>query len=191
MGITNIEKVAVFQDEIDLIFNPSVKSFTEVCIMMAPDYFFTDCPASSTGKYHHIDELSWDGSIIHTKRVVTVAYDLCRGLGCEDNRDAIISACIIHDLRKQGLTKSGHTSKAHPDLAALLVEEVHRDTMYLDDKDFNIIRNSVGYHYGPWSALKWKKPLSDYTMEELCVYLSDYTASKKSVKVKYKDRFGE
>jgi HD superfamily phosphohydrolase YqeK len=186
-----LSKTEVFKEELDLIFDKNIRSFTELCLMLAPDYFFTDCPASSSGKYHPLDELSWDGCIIHTKRVVTVAYDLSRGLGCEENRDSIVSACIIHDLRKQGLTRTGHTQKNHPDLAAKLVEEVQRDTKLLSDKDYNIIYNAVGYHYGPWSQLKWKKTLSKYTPEEMCVYLSDYIASKKTCKVKYENRFGE
>ncbi len=189
--ITPEQKLEVFKEEFDLIFDKKIKEFTQVCVMVAPDYFFTECPASSTGKFHPISELSWDGTIIHTKRVVTVAYDLCRGLGCEASRDSIISACVIHDLRKQGLKKSGHTQKNHPDLAAQLVEEVQRDTQILLEKNYNIIRNCVGYHYGPWSQLRWKKPLSDYTMEELCVYISDYTASKKTINVKYINRFGD
>jgi len=189
--VTLDKKISTFKDELDLIFNKKIKQFTEICLMVAPDYFFIDCPASSSGKYHPIDELSWDGTIIHTKRVVTVAYDLCRGLGCESNRDAIISACVIHDLRKQGLIKTGHTQKNHPELAAQLVKEVQKDTQILTENDFKIIYNSVGYHYGPWSQFKWKKDLSAYTMEELCVYLSDYTASKKSNNVKYQNRFGD
>jgi HD superfamily phosphohydrolase YqeK len=183
-------KVSIFKDELDLIFDARIKAFTELCLMLAPDYFFTDCPASSSGKYHALDELSWDGTIIHTKRVVTVAYDLCRGLGCESNRDAIVAACIIHDLRKQGLKKSGHTQKNHPDLAAQLVDEVQRDTNILEPDVYEVIRNGVGYHYGLWSQIKWKKPLADYTKEELCVYLSDYIASKKTITVKYLNRFG-
>ena len=40
--------------------------------------------------------------------------------------------------------------------------------------------------------MPWKKDVgTEYTPEELCVYLSDYVASKKSVTVKYKNRFGE
>ena len=187
--VTPESKIGTFYDELDLIFADDVKEFTKICLMMAPDYFFTNASASTSSKYHPVDELSWDGCIIHTKRVVTVAYDMCRGLSCEDNRDNIISSCIIHDLRKQGLTRSGHTKKEHPELAANLVEEVQRDTQYLKDKDYQMIRNCVGYHYGPWSQLKWKKPLVNYTPEELCVYLSDYTASKKTISVKYKDRF--
>ncbi len=189
--LTPGDKVDTFKEELDLIFDKNIKAFTEVCLLMAPDYFFIDCPASSTGKYHPIDEISWDGCIIHTKRVITVAFDLCRGLGCENNRDAIISACIIHDLRKQGIEKSGHTVKTHPDLAAKLVEEVNKDTQFLNETTYTIIRNAVGYHYGIWSELKWRKPLSEYTPEELCVYISDYTASKKSVQVAYENRFDE
>lgn len=177
------DKVSTFKKELDLIFDTNVRAFTEICLMMAPDYFFMDCPSSSSGKFHPVDELAHDGCVLHTKRVVTVAFDLCRGLMCEDNRDAIISACIIHDLRKQGLEKSGHTVKNHPDLAAKLVTSVHKDTSLLDENIFTIIRNAVGYHYGPWSQLKWKKPLNDYTPEELCVYLSDYIASKKTLVV--------
>lgn len=186
MSITPEEKAAVFQPELDLIFDPSIKEFTRLCITAAPDYIFLDCPASSTGKYHPITELGPDGTILHTKKVYTVAYDLCRGLGCEDNRDEILSACIIHDLRKQGLTKSGHTTKTHPKLGADLVTEVQEATQILSDKSYNVIRNAVGHHYGPWSVGEWKKHLSEYTPEELCVYLSDYIASKKTIEVFYK-----
>ena len=56
-------------------------------------------------------------------------------------------------------------------------------------KDFEMIRNCVGYHYGPWSIKPWSKPLDTYTPEEMCVYLSDYIASKKSLTVKQEDRF--
>ena len=191
MSITSQEKVEVFQDELDLIFDQNIKEFTKVCIMMAPSYLFLDCPASSSGKYHPIDEIGWDGTIIHTKRVVTIAYDLCRGLNCEEDRDSIVASCIIHDLRKQGLYRSGHTVKHHPDLGAQLVQEVQKDTQYLPEEKFNIIYNSVGYHYGPWSVGKWIKPLKEFTPQEMCVYLADYVGSKKTLVVKHKNRFGD
>jgi hypothetical protein len=177
------ERVATFEKELELIFDDNIKEFTKLCLVAAPDYFFTDCPASSSGKYHPINELGPDGTILHTKKVFTVAYEFCRGLGCENHRDEILSACIIHDLRKQGLTKSGHTTKNHPDLAAQLVDEVQRDTMLLEDESHNLIRNMVGYHYGLWSTGRWVKDLSNYSMEELCMYISDYIASKRCVEV--------
>jgi len=180
------EKINTFEEELKLIFDDDVREFTKLCVAGAPDYLFIDCPASSTGKYHPVSELGPDGTILHTKKVFTLAYELCRGLDCEQNRDEILSACIIHDLRKQGLVKSGHTTRNHPDLASKLVEEVQRDTMLLNDVSFNLIRNMVGYHYGLWSSGKWRKPLSEYTPEELCVYISDYVASKRCVEVNYR-----
>ena len=180
------EKSAMFEEELSLIFDDSIKEFTRLCVVAAPDYYFIDCPASSTGKYHPVSELGPDGTILHTRKIFTLAYELCRGLGCEQNRDEILSACIIHDLRKQGVKKSGHTTKNHPDLAAQLVEEVQRDTMMLNDESYNLIKNMVGYHYGLWSIGKWRKPLSAFTLEELCLYISDYIVSKRCVEINYR-----
>lgn len=180
------EKEKVFEEQLNLISDNRIKQFTKLCIGTAPDYFFTDCPASSSGKYHPLDELSWDGVIVHTKRVFVVGYTLSRGLDIEGNRDLILSACLIHDLLKQGTYRSGHTVKHHPRLAAELVEEIQRDTQLLEDNEYNIIYNSVALHYGPWSVKNVKKPMSEYTMEELCVYMADYIASKKFIDVKYK-----
>lgn len=180
------DKEKVFEKELQLIFNEGIREFTRLCIVSAPDYFFLDCPASSTGKYHPLSELGPDGTMIHTKKVFTVAYELCRGLGCEDSRDEILAACLIHDLVKQGWTRSGHTIKTHPRLGAELVEKVQTDTQMLEEKQYKTIKNCVGYHYGPWSIPPWKKALKEYTSEELCVYMSDYIASKRCVDVDYR-----
>ncbi len=180
------EKAAVFAAELKLIFDDDIREFTKLCVINAPDYFFTDCPASSSGKYHPISELGPDGTMLHTKKMFTLAYELCRGLGCEQGRDVILSACIIHDLRKQGLYKTGHTTKNHPDLGAKLVTEVQEATMLLDDETYKVIRDMVGYHYGLWSYGEWKKDLSEYTPEQLCVYISDYVSSKRCVEVDYR-----
>ncbi len=186
MSITAQEKEAIFSEELERIFDTSIREFTKLCISQSPDYFFIDCPASTSGKYHPIDELCADGTIIHTKKVFTVGYELCRGLDCEKSRDLILSACIIHDLLKQGRNRSGHTVKNHPDLAAQLVTEVYEATQMIDDRSYQIIRNCVGFHYGPWSIAPWKKPLVEYTQEELCVYMSDYIASKRFIAVDYR-----
>jgi len=179
-------KSGIFLEQLGLIYDETIREFTRLCICAAPDYFFVDCPASSSGKYHPIDELGADGTILHTKKVFTVAYQLCRGLKCESNRDEIIAACLIHDLRKQGMTKTGHTAKNHPKLAADLVEEVQQATQMLSEKSYQIIRNACGYHYGPWSTKEWLKDLNEYSREELVVYLSDYIASKREIHVDHR-----
>jgi hypothetical protein len=183
----NIEdRFKCFDEQLELISDDRIREFTKLCIATAPDYFFTDCPASSSGKYHPLDELSWDGTIIHTKRVFVVGYTLARGLDIEEKRDLILSACLIHDLLKQGEWHSGHTVKYHPRLAAELVDKIQNETQLLEQWEYDIIRSSVALHYGPWSVKNVKKPMSEYTLEELCVYMADYVASKKFIDVKYK-----
>lgn len=180
------ERCEIFSDELKLILNDSVREFTKLCLLKAPDYFFTNCPASTTGKYHPLDELSWDGTLIHTKKVFTVAYELCKALDCEESRDEILSACIIHDLLKQGKNRTGHTVKNHPDLAATLVDKIQKDSQMLSERSYAIIKGGVGFHYGVWSTKSWSKKLSEYTPEEMCVYISDYVASKRFLTVDYR-----
>ena len=180
------ERVKIFEKELELIFDKSIREFARLCLLKAPDYFFTDCPASSTGKYHPLNELGPDGTMIHTKKVVTLAYELCRGLGCEDRRDEILCACIVHDLVKQGWEKTGHTHKMHTQFAADLVEEIQKDTQLLKEDSFRMIQGCVRYHYGLWTHASHAKKLSDYTSAELTVYLADYAASKRCVEVNYR-----
>ncbi len=184
--MTAKEKANTFEKELELILDHNIREFTRLCVVSAPDYFFNDCPASSSGKFHPVNELAGNGTIVHTKKVITLAYELVKGLDCEQSRDEIIAACVIHDLRKQGLVKSGHTLPDHAELAAQLVDEVQRDTQMLSDETYDMIRSCVGYHYGLWSIEKWKKPLDKYTLEEYTVYIADFTVSKRFVDINYK-----
>jgi hypothetical protein len=186
MSFTEEEKSAYFEDELNRIFDKKVREFTRLCIVYAPDYIFEDCPSSSSGKFHPIDELGTDGTLIHTKKVFTMAYELVKGLDCEDSRDLVLSATIVHDLRKYGPTNTGHTLKDHPNHAANLVDEVQEATQLLTDSQHKIIRNCVGYHYGPWGTDPWKKPMEQYTKEELAVYIADFTVSKRFIRTDYR-----
>jgi len=146
MEITAEEKVAAFSDELASIFDKKIREFTRLCVMQSPDYFYLDCPSSSSGKYHPLDELGADGVLIHTKKVFTMAYEMVKALACEHNRDLVLSACIIHDLRKQGLEKLGYTDmQSHNDWAADLVNEVQEATQLLTEEQHTIIRDCVGY----------------------------------------------
>lgn len=180
------ERLDVFKNELKLIANKKIKDFTIACINAAPDYVFEDCPSSSSGKFHPVDELCADGTIIHTKRVFTVAYELSRGFDCELHRDEICAAALLHDMAKQGLVSKGHTVKDHPQIMAKLVADVYNDGFksILDKNSANIIYWSIFYHYGPWhSDEATKKPITMYTPEELCVYISDYISSKRFITV--------
>lgn len=185
MSITSEQKVDFFRDELSYIESHHIREFVKLCIMSGPDYFFTDCPASSSGKYHSVDELSWDGTMIHTKRVFILGYSLSRAFGLEKDRDIILGACLIHDLVKQGETQTGHTVKNHPQLAANLIHKIQKETQLLSEDEFTKMYNSVKFHYGPWTIKHSAKPMSEFTLDELCVFISDYVASKRFITVKY------
>lgn len=181
------KRLDIFKEELELLSDIRIREFTKLCLANAPDYFFTDCPASSTGKYHPLNEISWDGTIIHTKKVFNIAYALTRGLDIENNRDVVCSACIIHDLVKRGWNGGQWTQKNHPQLAAELVNSIQKDTQLLTDSEFKVIYSSVFNHYGPWTIKRYAKPLFKYSLEELCLYISDYLASKRFLNVEYKN----
>ena len=186
------ERLDLFKAELSLIARADVRDFTKAVIGKAPDYVFWDCPSSSSGKYHPIDELSGDGTILHERKVFAVAYELSRGLDCEYNRDLVLSAVLLHDLVKQGFESTGHTVRNHPQLAAQLIADVYNSDFKdkLDKEAANIIYWSVFHHYGPWTLESVKKPLREYTQEELCMYMSDYIASKRFIKVDFLRRDG-
>ena len=181
------ERIELFKEELNLIVRKDVRDFVEAILEAAPDYVFWDCPSSSSGKYHPIDELEGSGNVLHTRKVFAVAYELSRGLDCEENRDLVLAAVLVHDLAKQGLKKSNHTVRDHPQLAAKLIADVYNNGFKdkLDRRAANIIYWAVFYHYGPWTEKSVRKPLTEYSPEQLCVYISDYIASKRFIKVDY------
>jgi len=179
------DRIELFEKELALITRDDVREFTKACIRVAPDYVFYDCPASSTGKYHSIDELGGDGTIIHTKKVVALAIELSNGLNCAQYKDEICAAAILHDLAKQGIEKYGHTVKDHPQIMAKLIADVYKSEFSdkLDRESALIIYYAVFHHYGPWTDEKVRKPLSKYTLPELAVYIADYIASRRFIKI--------
>ena len=178
------DRIQYFKAELDLIARPEIREFVKECMKAVPDYIFEDCP-SSYGPYHPIEELGPDGTILHTKEVFALAYELSRGLDCEESRDEICAAALLHDLLKQGESKSGYTTKDHPQLMADLVADIYRKKFRnkLDRESALKIYYGIFYHYGPWTKPDSRKPITQYTMEELAVYLADYISSKRFVHI--------
>jgi len=186
------ERLEIFKNELELINNNEVRDFACECIKYVPDYIFTDCPSSSSGKYHPIEELGPDGTILHTKKVFALAYELSRALDCEQHRDEICASALLHDMLKQGPKRSGHTVREHPQLMAKFIADMYTEKFKdrLDRDTALIIYYGVFYHYGPWSSIDIRKPMEKYTLEELAVYLADYVSSKRFVTVDVKRSTG-
>lgn len=178
-------RLELFKGELALILSSEIREFVEECIKCAPDYIFDDCPSSTSGKYHPIEELGPDGTVLHTKKVFALAYELSRALDCENHRDEVCAAALLHDMLKQGEIKAGHTLKEHPQLMAKFVADIYNNGFKgkINRDSALMIYYGIFYHYGPWTSPSVRKPITEFTQEELCVYMSDYVASKRFISV--------
>ena len=92
----------MLNNEINLIKNKEIRKLVKNILKLAPRYFWV-VPSSSTGKHHPPDEDMAGGKVLHTKRVVYLANQLCR---LEDingiERYKLLAAMIVHDIFCQG-----------------------------------------------------------------------------------------
>lgn len=174
------EKLKIFSEELKLIKNFSIKKFVTECLDKAPNYIFINCPSSSTGKYHALDEFSPMGNVLHTKRVVHNCAVMARAFSLEGkDKCLVIGSAILHDIVKQGFEQTGHTVNDHNVLAAQLMEKVFNKTKSkIPVEDYKIMRNCVLYHNGIWTNEEDNKPITEFTSHELCVHMADYSATK-------------
>lgn len=180
----------VFENELNYIDNNLLKEFVQECLEKAPKYFY-EVPASSSGKFHPKQDLGKGGLVRHTKAVVQVALDLirCEQFALSDKyKDDIISACILHDVVKNGFNDCGYTVTKHPLLANELIESVFKESsikynnIYLNKK---FIQSLIGSHMGIWNKDREGNevlPLvGEYNPCGLLVHLADYIASRKYI----------
>lgn len=181
--------VLAFTKELEYIENEDLRYFVTQCLIQAPKYFYR-VPASSSGKYHPKQDLGEGGLVRHTKAVVQVAMDLIRCeqfLSSKESKDEIISACILHDVIKNGFEDSGKTDIEHPLLACEFIEKI-----FLSNEDYdkiwtkkNLIQCYIKSHMGIWNKDKKGNEIlpliGEYNDCGLLVHLADYIASRKYV----------
>lgn len=170
-----------FGAQLSLIENKSLASLIELCLLNAPEYFYT-MPASTSGKYHPAYSLGEGGLVRHTKAAVKIAncllsLEMYKGL----NKDEIIAALILHDSVKKGRQGGDWTVIEHPLQAADLLIGTARACKYEDIDQVERIASMIRSHMGQWNLDKHgfealPKPI---TKEQKFVHQCDYLASKK------------
>jgi HD superfamily phosphohydrolase YqeK len=186
------EKVDIFKDELNSIEREDIREFTKYCIGIAPDYVFFECPSSSSGKHHCVEELGGDGTVIHTRKIFYVVDELVRAWDVVKYRDIVLAAALLHDLAKQGNPRNyrKHTVKDHPQIMAEMVNTAYHEAFVdvIDYETVAAIYSCIFFHYGPWTLKKNAKPMSEYSVVELLVYTADYISSRRAIHVDYKNR---
>ena len=175
---------AKFREEFGLIKNVNMKRFFILMLERFPDYFFDDCPASSSGKYHPPRLRKKDGTYLHTKLVIRIIIELADACDLSQRKkEALIVAAACHDMYKQGYKKSGHTTASHPDLAAKAVKAVYRENPRLIPHDlYMLILDSIKYHYGRWGTHKMS-PIDTGVILGL-LHIADMIAARLHIIVK-------
>jgi hypothetical protein len=184
------DKLKVFEHELGQIKNENIKLFTFKMLEVVPSYFY-EVAASSTGKYHPAYALGEGGLIRHTKAAVRIAKEL---LTLEmfkyndDEKDAIISALILHDACKHGINKSKYTITEHPLEIVKLIKQHKEICKLIDEKLLNIIIDCISTHMGQWTKdYKTKKEVlqKPKTGKQHFVHMCDYLASRKCIELNF------
>ena len=179
----NWERIAIFEDEINLIKNEIIREIVEWDLSRLPEYFF-HIPASSSGKYHPEYTLGEGGLVRHTKAAVKIANELFNIYNLDDNRkDVIIASLILHDGLKKGIHESENTLHEHPKLMAEFVS-----FKWLSIEVFRlVIAGCIESHMGQWTTSKHSDVVlpTPQTECEKFVHLCDYLASRKFIEIKF------
>lgn len=192
--MTNEEKIALFEKEIEYLNGENFKEFIKKAITLLPDYFF-EVPASSSGKFHSALESGFGGLVYHTKAVAKVAnylVNLQQYKSALDpmHRDCIITAALLHDCLKHNWeNKTGFSVHEHPILASEFVKTDERLDGILDSNMREVIGGAIASHSGEWTTNKRSKTVlpSPQTLLEELVHLSDYIASRSDIHILFDD----
>jgi HD superfamily phosphohydrolase YqeK len=181
-----------FKQEIDLIENVVIQNFTRYALERAPQYLAL-VPSSSTKKYHPPQSNEEPGGLLnHLKTTVSFGVMGCRMYNLDkDTKDAVIAACLLHDIVKYSDYEKGieikqkYTTKTHDydgamflyKLAGKFKEETGQEVPLIDT-----ILGAVAWHMGRWTVRKnpahvVKRFPEDYEPHEIIVHFADMCAA--------------
>lgn len=169
--------------------NSNMQNFVRYAFDNVADDFF-EKPASSTGKYHPDFAQGSGGLLRHTIKAAEVFEDLWRAYKYkyehisffeEEKYSSGLAAVLLHDSCKYGKCfENEHTLKNHDNIGAMFIEDLYNKFFATLDVEpqYQDIIDAIACHHGVWSTTA--RPVS--LLDEL-VFLSDYIASRKYVKL--------
>ena len=173
------ERIKLFDQALSLIKDNNIKLFCEELLGNADDYFFHEA-ASSTGKYHPTYALGEGGLARHSIAAALFLNNMFE-TNCYDfsdkQKDMLICAAIVHDIKKYGRVAGRYTVKDHPEIAAEYVMESYNG--FIDESDAKYIADAIKTHMGQWGT---EKPSTD---AQKVLHIADYLASRKHIEIKF------
>lgn len=187
---SNVKKLyKIFGEEMDLLSDTLREVVELVFEHLCPSYFWT-AAATSTGKHHPKISQGPGGLVSHTKLAVRFGSDLLTVMmpnTSRENRDSVIAALILHDLRKfvdsPNKMLPGSTYM-HGELLATQIRALLKSIEHDMSSDFYNMIIAIKLHMGQWSVTN---PLyynyANGTQQKICdcVHMADYIASRKTL----------
>jgi len=138
----------LLSEEIKLIESRSVRQFTEKALKAADENFWK-VPCSSSGRFHPPEDNGEQGLVRHVKKAVYVGTQYARREKFEGyEHDAMVSAIILHDIKKNGEPWGKDTDYRHGIIAANYLGNFS----LRDNTLKKIITDAVRYHMAPWNT---------------------------------------
>lgn len=161
--------------QIKEIKNKDVQDFVRAALDNAPEGFWHS-PCSGTGRYHPPENQGEAGIIRHLIKCVVTAKDLCRYFDLpEKDKDIVLAAIFLHDIKKNGEPWKQSTDMYHGKIAADFL-----DRFQLKEPEKTQIKNCVRYHMGRFTGSKEDiERASNPDKREFIVQLTDLFCSRK------------
>lgn len=185
-----MNKVEIFNVEINYINNLDLKESLKLIVDKLPDYFFHEA-ASSTGKYHPKYALGEGGLLRHSKAATKIGLELLNNplIGSKYSpreKDMLLLSLLVHDGLKRGLTEEKYTRVDHPILMANFILDNYQ-TFKLNLEDAKFISDVIKTHMGPYNTdfngnVVLETPKNKY---QSFVHMCDYLASRKCLEVPF------
>lgn len=187
-----MERINLFNQEINYIKDSRVKESLVYMIEKLPDYFFT-IPAASTGKYHP-EYAQGDGGLLrHSKAAMRIGYELLSNPAIGDKytdleKDLMLMGLLLHDGLKLGRPQEKYTRFDHPILMANFIES-EASNLKISKEEVKFVADVIKTHMGVWTTdyngnEVLEKPKTKY---QNFVHMCDYLASRKCILLPFDD----
>ena len=172
-GVSKRMNEKLIWDRTELIKDITCKRLVVECFKKIPPYWFMK-PASSTGKYHPLDEHLPGGLALHTARVFDIANILVDAQSPDVDQSVMLSGALLHDIARFGTAEKSteHSVKDHATQGAMFVKGIGLEmTPPIPEELLDRISRIVMTHMGRWGS-----PKPD-VHEERLVHFADVIAA--------------
>lgn len=143
-----------FEKEITTIKTDKMRDFYKAILESCDDLNATGA-ASSSGKYHPIQDLGKFGLYRHSITVAKFAEIMMRSVPLYDddeNWDIVYVAALLHDMDKydSNVDEGSHTVNYHPVAMAKRIRDFNTE----NDASFERVAKAIETHHSRWGALK-------------------------------------